>query len=205
MAEPSKEQEWNEWNRRAAESLAKAQGASLEASRAFFEAWQKAVPGMAGMAATPGANGASTAATMPFQAAGEAWMRAVAEAGARTQEAFASGKPLAPDDFVDIWTKAASEVGTRIVEDPAFAQMTGQMVNANMKLREETRAQADARLKEMGLASATDVAEVGRRLVELERRIHDLTLLVRGDAAEAATKTAARKAPAKKSKSSKEA
>jgi hypothetical protein len=177
MAEPSKEQEWSEWNRRTAETIAKTQAASLEASRAFFEAWQKAIPQV--QPVTANGNGAAHA---PFQAAGDAWMRAVAEAGRRTQEAFAAGKTLGPDDFVDIWTRVASEVGTSIVEDPLFAQMTGQSVNANMQMREELRNQRDARLKELGVASASDVSEVGRRLVELERRIHELTLLVRGDA-----------------------
>lgn len=196
MAEPaSKEQEWNEWNRRVAETMVKTQTASLEASKAFFDAWQKAIPTM-GQGQVPGLG------AVPFQAAGDAWIRAIGEAGRRAQEAAASGKTLTPDDYVDVWTRAASEVGQRIVEDPAFAQMTGQMVNANMTMREEAHAQRDARLKELGLASSSDLSEVARRLVELERRVHELTQLLRERAAGAKED---RPAPTKGSTKRKEA
>ncbi len=180
---------WTQMSKEAADNFARATEMGLDASRALMQSWVRAP--------SAGGNGRSTA---PFAHAGDAWMRAMAEASRRTQDAVQKGQVLTPDLYADVWTRAAGEIAQEIVEDPAFARITGNVVNASMVNREEFATRSAQRARDIGIAAHEDVVEVGRRLVELERRVHELTWLIRDGPAKSGARAPGK--PAGKSKAS---
>lgn len=153
-----------------AEQAVKAFEMNLEMGRAFLQTWAKQIQNSA-----PATGGAQT---LPFADASKVWIGAVTEATRRTQEAFLKGETLNADAYADIWSAAASQVAQEIVKDSAFAHLTGQWVNAAAKAKGEAKRVAEERLRDLGFATSGDVSEVSKRLIELERRVHDLQVLV---------------------------
>ncbi len=183
----------------AAEQTAQMFAFNLQLGKAFMDAWGQALA-QAQRSAEPTARATGPVAAWPtpsawpgwpattpplpspsptaFADATRIWINAVGEATRRTQEAVQKGQPIAPDAFVDVWTKAASELSQAVVSDAAFAALTGQWVNAVSKAKVDAKKAATNQIREVGFATHEDVEEVGKRLIELERRVHDLLVLV---------------------------
>lgn len=163
----------------ASEQAMKAYAVNMEMGRAFLETWTRSLAHLqATTAASSKPEAASASAQAPFADATRAWVNAVTEATHRTQEAFAKGETLSPDSYAEIWSQAASQVAQEIVKDAAFAKITGEWVNEAAKSKGQAREAAEARLAELGFATTRDIEEVGTRLIEVERRLHHMQVLI---------------------------
>ena len=138
---------------------------NMEMSAAFMESWADAmedsVPDEEALAS--GVEG--------YDNAYEVWMDAAEQTFERTTDA-AQGEDVAPEEFRDIWLQSANEALKEVMSTSAFAAANGQLVSAMMDLREQTDEMGEETLAEMGMPTQSDVEEVGKRLVELERRQH---------------------------------
>ncbi|HVL47900.1 MAG TPA: poly(R)-hydroxyalkanoic acid synthase subunit PhaE [Candidatus Thermoplasmatota archaeon] len=158
---------------------------NLQVGRAFMDAWARSLADLQKTSAdtqrafrVPVDSPRAALAGAPFADVGRIWLETMNEATRRTQEAMQKGQLVTPDAYVDLWSKAASELAQAVVSDASFAALTGEWVNAVSQARGEARRTGANQLREMGFATHTDVEEVGKRLIELERRVHDLALLV---------------------------
>ena len=103
----------------------------------------------------------------------EVWMDAAEEMADRI-DAAATGEDVSVEEFRDIWLRTANEAFKEVMGTTAFAAAMGDVLEAT------TEAQADLdevnreTLSGLGLATRGDVEEVGERLVELERRQHEV-------------------------------
>jgi hypothetical protein len=138
---------------------------NMEMSAAFMESWADAmedsVPDEEALAS--GVEG--------YDNAYEVWMDAAEQTFERTTDA-AQGEDVAPEEFRDSWLQSANEAFKEVMSTSAFAAANGQLVSAMMDLREQTDEMGEETLAEMGMPTQSDVEEVGKRLVELERRQH---------------------------------
>jgi hypothetical protein len=159
--------DWNEMveqmNRAVADSIEQ----NMEAQAAFAEAWTDAVDDSV-PDETVLADGVEG-----YTRAYEVWMEAAAEMVERTTSA-AEGEDVDVTEFRDIWLDSANDAFTEVMSTEAFAAANGQFVEAVMELRQEFDDAAQDAVSEMGMATREDVVEVGERLVELERRQHDV-------------------------------
>ncbi len=178
---------WTEANRAATEGFTRATEAGLEMTRTMMGAFQAPVNGNGNPSGavprpTPAPSGPMATGTPfapPFGNVGATWMRIMQEASERTREAMSDGRGITPDLYTDLWTRGASEFAKEVLEDPAFARMAGQTAEGAATARHRMREEGANRARDMGLAAHDDVVEIGERLIELERRIHDLTWLIR--------------------------
>jgi hypothetical protein len=138
---------------------------NMKMSAAFMESWadamEETVPDEETLAS--GVEG--------YDDAYEVWMDAAEQTFERTTDA-AQGEDVAPGEFRDIWLQSANEAFKEVMSTSAFAAANGQLVSAMMDLREQTDEMGEETLAEMGMPTQSDVEEVGKRLVELERRQH---------------------------------
>lgn len=191
-----------------AEAAAKAFAFNMQMGRAFMDAWSSALAQMSQpkpaaapqnpwMAANPWLAAyappqptppPAPVGNGPFADASRIWLNAVSEAMRRTQEAMQRGETLAPDAYLDLWSKAAAELSQAVVSDAAFATMTGHWVNQVATAKTDAKKRATEQLRELGFSTHADVDEVGKRLVELERRVHELTLALEAKSAKPAKK-----------------
>lgn len=157
---------WNtmidEWN----EQFLDAFEENVEAQATFVESWTKALDGAdSGIDAGDGVNG--------FARAYEAWMDAATEMATRFNDVV-EGEEVDPNEFRDIWLNSANEAFKEVMSTTAFAQLTGESIEDLLAVQREADETAQETLRSLGLPTKADVAEVGERLVELERRQHDV-------------------------------
>jgi len=158
--------DWNEFAREMSEQFATALERNVEAQADFVETWFDTVD------ETIDAGGADE--TMEgYATAYQAWMDAAVDQFERTSDAL-EGEDVDPEEFRDVWLNTANEAFSEVMATPAFAAATGQTVEQALELRREVDAAAQDTLSELGFATEGDVVEVGERLVELERRQHDV-------------------------------
>ncbi len=86
----------------------------------------------------------------------------------------AQGEDIDIEDFRNLWLKSANEAFSDIMSTTAFAQATGETVGNALEVKKQMDDAANQTLHELGFATASDIDEVGERLVELERRQHKL-------------------------------
>lgn len=103
----------------------------------------------------------------------EVWVDAVEEAFDETTNVL-EGEDVSPEQFRDIWLSSANEAFKQVMSTSAFAQANGQLVESIMELQQDVDEVTQDTLAQMGMATQDDVQEVGKRLVELERRQHDV-------------------------------
>ncbi|XVH31543.1 poly(R)-hydroxyalkanoic acid synthase subunit [Haloferacaceae archaeon DSL9] len=101
----------------------------------------------------------------------EVWMRA-AEEQVELFNSAAEGDDVPLEEFRDIWLNAANEAFKEVMGTTAFAAATGQSVGNALDLNRQVDEAAQETLRSFGFATEGDVEEVGKRLVELERRQH---------------------------------
>ncbi|MFW6437057.1 MAG: poly(R)-hydroxyalkanoic acid synthase subunit PhaE [Halococcoides sp.] len=109
-----------------------------------------------------------------YNQAYEIWMDAAERMFERSADA-SQGEEVDPSEFRDIWLQSANEAFKEVMGTSAFAAANGQLIESMLELREEADEVSQDTLAQMGFATRDDVVEVGERLIELERRQHELT------------------------------
>jgi polyhydroxyalkanoate synthesis regulator phasin len=108
-----------------------------------------------------------------YAGAYEVWMDAAEQMFDRTVDA-AEGDDVAPEEFRDIWLRSANEAFSEIMSTSAFAAANGELIEQVMEMQQEIDEMTQDQLSQMGMPTRDDVEEVGKRLVELERRQHEV-------------------------------
>jgi len=103
----------------------------------------------------------------------EVWMDAAEQMFDRTTD-MAEGEDVAPEEFRDIWLRSANEAFSEVMSTSAFAAANGELVEQVMEMQQEVDELTQDQLSQMGMPTRDDVEEVGKRLVELERRQHEV-------------------------------
>jgi len=149
---------------RMTEAYASAIDESLAAQGEFLEAWTASVEEATdGEQFHEGAEGSL--------AAYEAWMDAAETSAERLGDAV-EGEAVDPEEFRDVWLRAANEAFKETMSTTAFAAATGGSLDEALDLRRELDEASQDTLRALGFATLDDVREVGERLVETERRLH---------------------------------
>lgn len=132
---------------------------------------------------------ASRPSTSAYGEAFKVWVQALQEANRLTLEAAEKGEAPPTEEIFDLWTNAFADISKSLIWNPTYAAAQGEVVSASLDARRRLQEQGEASLRAMGVATRSDVLEVARRLVELERRQHDLTRTLQAflDAQEAIT------------------
>jgi hypothetical protein len=109
-----------------------------------------------------------------FASAQEVYFEAMEETFEMTAESYEDGK--APDllEVGDIWIDAANEATKEVMRTSGFAAATGGATETSLEAKAEFEENRNETLRGMGIATEESVAEVGERLVELERRQHEV-------------------------------
>jgi archaellum component FlaC len=115
----------------------------------------------------------------------EVWMDAAERMAERVSDA-AQGEDVSITEFRDIWLQSANEAFSEVMNTTAFAAGTGQTVSQMMELQQQADDLTQDALEGLGFATGEDIEEVGARLVELERRQHEVTNNQRDAAADIA-------------------
>ena len=157
--------QWTELFSGMNEQLASAMEANAQAQNAFVESWSDALGAFDEGGAGDGMDG--------YASAYDVWMGAADEAMARATDAT-EAEDVSPDEFRDLWLGAANEAFKEVMSTDAFAAATGERIEEAVELRQASDELAQGTLHELGFATEGDVREVGERLVELERRQHEV-------------------------------
>ena len=159
--------QWQRMVQNMNEAVAESTEQNMEASAAFMESWADAMED-----AAPDEEMMSSGME-GYNDAYEVWMDAAERTFERTTDA-ADGEEVGPAEFRDIWLQSANEAFKEVMSTSAFAAANGQLVSAMMDLQEQTDEMGEETLVELGMPTGSDVEEVGKRLVELERRQHSV-------------------------------
>lgn len=103
----------------------------------------------------------------------EVWMNATEELFEQSTNIM-DGEDVAPEEFRDIWLQSANQAYKEVMSTEAFAAANGQVVENVLELQQEVTELTEDSMAQMGMPTQTDVEEVGERLVELERRQHEV-------------------------------
>ena len=106
-----------------------------------------------------------------YKRAYETWMEAAQQTVERTTDSF-EGEDVSPEEIRDTWLSAANDSFKEIMGTAAFANVTGRTVDEALDMRGQFEEFSEETLHDLGMATKSDVQEVGERLVELERRQH---------------------------------
>jgi hypothetical protein len=159
--------EWTELVEQYNESLAEAVEQNVEAQATLLESWTEAVedslPEEEVLA--EGIEG--------YNRAYEVWMDAAEEVLQKSVDA-AEGEDVEPREIRDIWLQSANQAFKEVMSTSAFASANGRLVTAMLEAQREVDEVNQESLARFGFATRDDVEEVGERLVELERRQHDV-------------------------------
>ena len=139
---------------------------SVEAQGEFVDRWARAAresteEGQLWMDAAAG-----------YAAAYEVWMDASERAMDRSSDLMA-GEEVPLEELRDIWLDAANDAFKQLASTDAFAAALAQNVDA-LDVVQQADDAAQTALHGWGFATEGDVTEVGERLVELERRQHEV-------------------------------
>ncbi|MFC4357868.1 poly(R)-hydroxyalkanoic acid synthase subunit PhaE [Halobium salinum] len=158
--------QWSSFVEESNRAFADAFERNVEAQSRFVDAWLDAVE-----ESTENTSEMTEEGLDGYAKAYEVWMTASEDVLERVADAF-EGEEVAVEDFRDIWLNAANESFKEVMSTSAFAAMTGQRLEETLQLQQELDESAEATLHTLGFATEGDVQEVGKRLVELERRQH---------------------------------
>jgi len=103
----------------------------------------------------------------------QVWMDAAQEMVERTADA-AEGEQVDVEEFRDVWLNSANQAFKEVMSTSAFAAATGETVQDAMEVRRMADDSAEATLRQLRIPTQSDVEEIGDRLVELERRQHEV-------------------------------
>ena len=140
---------------------------NMKAQAAFVESWADAVED-----SIPEDENVAEG-IQGYNQAYEEWMSAAEQMLERTSDA-AQGEDVDPTEFRDIWLQSANEAFKHVMGTSAFAAANGQLVETMMEMRQQADEVGQDSIARMGFSTREDVEEVGERLVELERRQHEI-------------------------------
>jgi dGTP triphosphohydrolase len=148
---------------------------NMQAQAAFMESWSNAFDGASGKAESGEEMEAMVSEGMEgYGRAQEIWMDAAERMAERVTDA-AEGEDVSITEFRDIWLQSANEAFGEVMSTTAFAAGTGQTVSQMMELQQQADDLTQETLEQLGFATSEDVEEIGARLIELERRQHDVS------------------------------
>ncbi|RQG98151.1 poly(R)-hydroxyalkanoic acid synthase subunit PhaE [Natrarchaeobius oligotrophus] len=159
-------QNWNavveQWN----EQFIEAFEDNVEAQARFVESWSETVGELSeDNEVSDGLEG--------YARAYETWMNASKQMVERMNDSL-EGEDVDAEEFRDVWLNTANEAFKEVMSTTAFAKMTGETVGDVLELQQQADETAQETLRTLGFATEEDVLEIGDRLVELERRQHDV-------------------------------
>jgi hypothetical protein len=159
-------QNWNafveQWNEQFLEALED----NMEAQARFVESWSESVGDLSeDEEFSDGVEG--------YARAYETWMNASKQMVDRMNDQM-EGEEVDIEEFRDIWLNTANEAFKDVMSTTAFAKMTGETVGDVLELQQQADEASQETLRTLGFATEDDVVEIGDRLVELERRQHDV-------------------------------
>lgn len=102
----------------------------------------------------------------------EVWMEASQRAMERAADLMAD-EEVSMEEFRDIWLDAANDAFKELAASDAVAAVLAQNVE-NLDLVQDAQEATQTALHNVGFATESDVIEVGERLVEVERRQHEV-------------------------------
>jgi methyl-accepting chemotaxis protein len=168
MSETNERQdEYREMVEQMSDAVADSIERNAKAQADFVESWADAVEG-----STPEEDVVADGIE-GYNRAYEVWMDAAEQLIERTSDA-AEGEDVDPAEFRDVWLQSANQAFKEVMSTSAFAAANGQVVETMLAARQEFDEATQDAIAEMGFSTRDDVAEVGERLVELERRQHDV-------------------------------
>jgi hypothetical protein len=159
--------DWNEMVEQMNDAVADSLEQNMQAQAALVESWSDAFDNSVPEedVVEEGIEG--------YNRAYEVWMDAAEQMFERTTEA-AEGEDVEPTEFRDIWLQSANEAFKEVMSTSAFASANGQLVETMMEMQQEVDEVTQDTISQMGMPTREDVEEVGERLIELERRQHDV-------------------------------
>jgi len=160
------ESNWNEFIENMNEEFLEALEQNMEAQAQFVESWSKTVE-----SATD--DDELSGGVRGYARAYQVWMDAAEQMVQRSNDAF-EGEDVEVEEFRDTWLNAANEAFKEVMSTTAFAAATGQTVEQALEAQQQSTEAAEATLHSLGMPTESDVEEVGERLVELERRQHQV-------------------------------
>ncbi|WP_439026290.1 poly(R)-hydroxyalkanoic acid synthase subunit [Haloarchaeobius sp. DT45] len=157
--------DWNDFVTRMNEQFFEAMEKNMEAQAEFVEQWSQTVDGegMGEMNFGDGVEG--------YRRAYQAWMEAADQMVERASDSM-EGEDVEFEEFRDIWLNTANKAFKEVMDTTAFAAWTGSSVGQMLEMQQQADEAAEDTLHTLGFATEGDVAEIGDRLVELERRQH---------------------------------
>lgn len=160
------QQRWEAYAQELNQTFVDALERNVEAQAAFVESWLDAVEDSTTEAMlTDGVDG--------YARAYDAWMHAAQDQFERVSDAI-EGEEVTIEEFRDVWLNTANRAFKEVMSTNAFAATTGETVGDALQLRRQVDEATEETLHGLGLPTTGDVSEVGERLVELERRQHDV-------------------------------
>jgi hypothetical protein len=159
--------EWNEMIEQMNDAVAESVEQNMAAQEAFLNSWTDALDDSVPEedVLEEGIDG--------YNSAAEVWMNAAEDIFERATDA-AEGKDVDPTEYRDIWLQSANEAFSEVMSTSAFASANGQLVEAMMEMQQDVDEVTQDTIAQMGFPTREDVGEVGERLVELERRQHEV-------------------------------
>ncbi len=167
-------QDWGEFARRMNRQFVEALERNVEAQAELVESFTETVdardtaPSSMAVDAEDVEDG-----VQGYARAYEVWMDAAEQMVEQTGD-LAEGEDVDPAAFRNVWLDAANDAFKQVMSTTAFAAATGDAVGDALQARQEADETAEETLHTLGFATEGDVQEVGERLVELERRQHEL-------------------------------
>lgn len=159
--------QWSRMMENMNDAMARSLEQNMETQARFVEAWGDAVEDSMPEEDQLGESLES------YNAAYGVWMDAADRMFERMRDA-AEGEDVAITELRDIWLQSANEAFKEVMGTSAFAAATGDFVEEMTAFQEELQEYSQDSLAQMGLPTREDVDEVGERLVELERRQHEV-------------------------------
>jgi BMFP domain-containing protein YqiC len=159
--------EWAEMVEQMNDAVSESVEQNMKAQAAFVESWADAVED-----SIPEDDNVAEG-IQGYNQAYEEWMNAAEQMLERTSDA-AQGEDVDPTEFRDIWLQSANEAFKHVMGTSAFAAANGQLVETMMEMRQQADDIGQDSIAQMGFSTREDVEEVGERLVELERRQHEV-------------------------------
>ena len=159
--------DWGEFMEEMNEQFLESLEQNMEAQAQFVEAWSETLEASADEErVSEGVQG--------YARAYEVWMDAAQEMVERVGESAAEDEEIDVEEFRDVWLNSANEAFKEVMSTSAFAAATGETIQDAMEAQRIADDTAEATLRQLRLPTQSDVEEIGERLVELERRQHEV-------------------------------
>jgi hypothetical protein len=157
---------WNQFVERMNQQFMDAFEQNVEAQAEFVESWTETFESSVD-------DDEMTEGVKGYARAYEAWMDAAQRMVDRVNDA-SRDEDVEIEEFRDIWLNTANEAFKEAMSTTAFAAATGESVQQALDLQQQADEAAESTLHNLGFATEGDIVEIGERLVELERRQHEV-------------------------------